>query len=115
MGLNDTDKEFYKEVGERLKQARKAKGLTQNQVAEILGVVRSTVTQHERGFCNITHTVAKKYATLYDVTLDYLTGTESNGSENPFEEFENIDFTDSEITEIKAYIKYILSKRELSA
>ena len=57
------------------------------------------------------HTTAVKYAELYEVTLDYLIGVETEVKKNPFEEFMNIEFCANEILEITNYVKYILSKR----
>lgn len=116
--MKKENKEFYKEVGLRLKQARKAKKLTQQQASTALGLARSSVTAHERGENGMTQTMARKYAELYDVSVDFLIGyevEEPTQKVNPFDEFSDIEFTDNEIVEIKAYIKYILSKRELSA
>jgi len=36
-------------VGERIKQARKEKGLTQKQLGELLGVTQATIQQYETG------------------------------------------------------------------
>lgn len=46
------DKEFVDAFGENLKKIRKAKGLTQNQLAEKAGVDRSQVLRTEKGLQN---------------------------------------------------------------
>ncbi len=56
---------FYKELGKRLKTFRKAKGLTQNEVAKELGITCQQYQKYESGknkipvhslyhFCNLT-------------------------------------------------------------
>lgn len=44
------NKDFlYKRIGEKLKEAREAKGITQEQLAEACGVLRTSVTNLEAG------------------------------------------------------------------
>ena len=44
-----TDMEIAKVVGENLKQARRAKGLTQKEVAAMLGKYQPDYSEYERG------------------------------------------------------------------
>lgn len=43
------DKLFYQVLGQRIAQFRKARGLTQQQLAEILGIAQQTVAHYEGG------------------------------------------------------------------
>jgi len=43
------DKLFYQKLGQRVAQARKAQGLTQQQLAEILGISQQTMAHYEVG------------------------------------------------------------------
>lgn len=43
------DKPFYRALGQRIAQFRKARGLTQQQLADALGIARQTVAHYEGG------------------------------------------------------------------
>jgi len=43
------DKQFYQELGQRIAQFRKAQNLTQQQLAEILGISQQTMAHYEGG------------------------------------------------------------------
>jgi transcriptional regulator with XRE-family HTH domain len=60
-------------INEILRDLRKARGITQEEAADALGVPRSTYTKWEK---NITpgYTMVKKIANFYEVTVDYLLG-----------------------------------------
>ena len=59
-------------LGENLFQARKKKGLSQEAVAEKLGVSRQTISKWETGETLPDIRQAKKLAVLYGLTLDEL-------------------------------------------
>ena len=62
-----------KKVGERIKELRKNKGLTQSQVAEILCISdKSTVSKIENGVKPLSIDNAISLADLFGVSLDYL-------------------------------------------
>lgn len=65
--------------GERLKALRKEKGLTQEQLAAIIGVERSSIGKYE-GKSKIIPSDDVKYriAELFGVTVDYLMGYTDN-------------------------------------
>ena len=68
-------KEIDKTIsGKRLKELREANNLTQNKLAQLLNVSRTTITEYERG-TNILatpflYTICKKY----NISADYLLG-----------------------------------------
>ncbi len=64
----DTRKLF----GNRLRQARKRAGLTSEQVAERVGVVRQAIVSWESGKTSPTNEHLKQIAQLYRVTTDWL-------------------------------------------
>ena len=47
--MNTRDEQFFKELGARIAQARKDHGLTQNELAEQLGVAQQTLAHYEVG------------------------------------------------------------------
>lgn len=61
-------------LGIRLKRAREEKGLTQQEVANILGVSNGTISGYERDYRDPDTETLKRLAFLYGVSVDYLTG-----------------------------------------
>jgi transcriptional regulator with XRE-family HTH domain len=66
---------------ERIKAARKAKGLTQDKLAELMGVSRPSVSQWENGGTNVDPKNMKKLADTLGVSLAHLSGEESDYDE----------------------------------
>lgn len=58
----------------RLRNLRKGKGLTQLQVAEIIGGTKAMVSSYEMGTRYPPYNVLIKLARLYGVSTDYLLG-----------------------------------------
>lgn len=61
-------------MGERLKNLRISKNLTQKQVAERLGIAISTLSGYELEEKHPSYFILMKLARLYDVSTDYLIG-----------------------------------------
>ena len=57
-----------------LKKARKAKGMTQIEVAEYIGLAQSSYSAWENGKAKIDDTSLKRLAELFEVSTDYLIG-----------------------------------------
>jgi transcriptional regulator with XRE-family HTH domain len=67
-----------------LKNARKAKGLTQIDVAKYIGLSQSAYSDWERGVSNIDSASLMRLADLLDVSVDYILGkTETRKAETP--------------------------------
>ncbi len=62
----------------RLKEARKAKGLTQVEVAKIIGISQNGLSDWETGKNRVDHAALSKLANLYEVTADYLLGKDND-------------------------------------
>lgn len=62
----------------RLKEARKAKGLTQVEVAKIIGISQNGLSDWETGKNRVDHAALSKLANLYEVTVDYLLGKDTD-------------------------------------
>lgn len=62
-----------------LRTARTSKGMTQEQVAEFLGVHRTTYNRYERGLRTPDLDTISKLASLFEVTTDYLLGSKPIG------------------------------------
>lgn len=52
LAVNIKDESFFKELGSRIALARKARNLTQTQLAEALGVTQQTVQAYESALQN---------------------------------------------------------------
>ena len=100
----------YKDVGRRLKKLRVENQFTQKEIAIRLGISRGRVSQIESGDTQLNSALARKFATLYGVTIDYL--VDFKQEENKLiEKINGIEFSKDEITEISNFIDYIISKR----
>ena len=63
-------------VAERLRIAREQAGLSQGQVARILGLHRPTISEIEAGRRRLTAEETATFARLYEVSVAWLTGSE---------------------------------------
>ncbi len=61
-------------IAERLREARKAAGLSQGQVAKLLQMHRPTISEIEAGNRRIPAEELVKFADTYDVTVSWLLG-----------------------------------------
>jgi transcriptional regulator with XRE-family HTH domain len=61
-------------ISKRLYELRKKKHLKQDEIAEILGVVRSTYGNYEQGTREMDLSAIIKLADFYQVSLDYMLG-----------------------------------------
>lgn len=61
-------------TGNILKSLRKNNGKTQLELSKLLNVQKSTVSMYERGKRTPSPDVLKKYADIFDVSLDYILG-----------------------------------------
>lgn len=58
----------------RVKELRKKSDLSQEQLADQLGVYRNTISNWERGYSRISLTNAENLAQFFQVSIDYLLG-----------------------------------------
>ncbi|WEA52270.1 helix-turn-helix transcriptional regulator [Weissella paramesenteroides] len=65
----------------RLKELREAKGLSQRQLANELGMVRQAYSNYERGEREPRIDVLIKLADYFDVSVDYLIGHEKTSNQ----------------------------------
>ncbi len=61
-------------VGERIKESRKQKKLTQAQVAKMLRMTQQQYSRFENGVYELDYENLVKICELYEVSLDYLFG-----------------------------------------
>ncbi|MBQ7352741.1 MAG: helix-turn-helix transcriptional regulator [Clostridia bacterium] len=66
--------------GERLRQAREAAGMSQEEVARVLGVSQAAYSYFENGEKNPSLPAAKRLAVVLHTSLDYLVGIEKKNT-----------------------------------
>lgn len=61
----------------RLKELREQRGISQTELANFLGVVRSTICQYEKGNRMPDSNILGKLADYFNVSVDYLLGRDN--------------------------------------
>jgi transcriptional regulator with XRE-family HTH domain len=74
--ISHDEREFHVVMGERIAQLRKARNITQTQLAEVLGVKQQTVTGYESGSRRIPVSALPLLAKTLEVSLEVLFGEE---------------------------------------
>ncbi len=109
--------------GDRLKELRKAHRITQEQLAEIIGVERSSIGKYE-GKSKIVPSddVKTRIAEYFHVSVDYLIGRTENPTPPTLDEqLSDIDFalsgeirdlTDDEKQDILDYVRFKRSQKK---
>ena len=105
---------------ERLIGLRQKSGLTQREVAQFLGVDRTTYVKYERGDSEPNFDTILKLADFFDTTTDYILG-KTNNPKSLDEQLEGIEFalfgevrdmTDEEKQDVLEYIKFKKSQKK---
>lgn len=98
---------------ENLKKARIQKGITQKELAEKIGVAKSTYSLYESGNREPNVQNIKKIADILDVSADELLGiNDSVDTEILAAHFNGDEYTEEELDEIKAFAAFVRSKRK---
>lgn len=88
--------------GNRLREVRKQKGLTQTELGELIGVGKSAICCYEKETRNPTLEAIIEMIHVFGVSADYLLGADylaKTGDKNSFEEY--VSLTKEEIIFIK--------------
>jgi hypothetical protein len=67
-----------KQTQNRIRELRKKARLSQQALADQIGVFRNTISNWETGYSQISLENAKNVAEYFGVTIDYLLGSESD-------------------------------------
>lgn len=89
------------DLGQRLKDLRKANGLTQQQVADRVWVTKAMISSYELSTRAPSYEVLIKLSKLFGVTTDFLLGIESSRTINVN------GLTEKQITLIKSLVDEI--------
>lgn len=95
---------------ENLKKARLRKGLSQVQLAEQLGVAKSTYSMYESGNREPNVQTIKKIADILNVSTDELLGMDEE-SQTIAAHFDGVEYTDEEMAEIRQFAQFVRMKR----
>ncbi len=107
-------------LGDRLREARKNKGLKQTEVCKELGIINARLSSYERGTRKPDHMVLTQLAELYGVTVDYLiTGKVSNDPSLNVREllrsknlhWDGIPLTEVEMAPIRNLLEMVMRER----
>ncbi len=71
---NKSMEALKKQVGNRIKESRKDKGMTQKEVAELLRMTQQQYSRFENGVFELDYENLVKICQLFEVSLDYLFG-----------------------------------------
>jgi transcriptional regulator with XRE-family HTH domain len=72
-----TDRAFYEQLGQRIAERRKARGITQVELAKILGIAQQTLAHYEGGTVRIAIATLTIVAKALEATIEDLIGAPS--------------------------------------
>lgn len=72
-------------LGEKLRELREDKGLSQKQLGEILNIGHKTISDYERGVSSPDIITLKQFADYFQVSMDMLVATEEDVKSKLFE------------------------------
>jgi len=81
--MSSTDQEFFKAMGTRIASARKARDLTQQDMADRLDIAQQTYAQYETGIRRIPASMLPHLAENLGLTLEELMGVGSGSRYKP--------------------------------
>lgn len=97
---------------ENLKVAREHKGMSQKDVAEKIGVAKSTYSLYESGNREPNVQTIKKISDVLSTSADRLLGLEEEPQVDTLAaHFDGNEFTDDEMTEIINFVEFVKNKR----
>ena len=80
-----TNKELKLTMAQRLKEYRIACGLTQQQIADILNINRTTYTKYETGISEPSHDLLKRIISIFGVDYNAILSDEDNFQRNVYD------------------------------
>lgn len=99
-----------------LKLLRNEKNMSQQELADALGISKSSINMYERGERQPNFEVLESIADYFNVDIDYLLGrtTKTTKLIRPFTIAAHLDtdeLTEAELNDVANYIEFIKSKR----
>ena len=102
-------------IGERLQELRKDRGVSQADLAQLLGVSSNTISSYECDRSDPDDDIKIILARFFDISVDYLLGL--TNEPYSYQRSKNTlilpsDFDDDDIHEIKEYVAYVEYKKK---
>ena len=94
-----------------LKELRIAKGISQKEIADYLGVSVAAYSLYERGNREPNIATLKKIADYYNISIDYLLDLD-NSINTLAAHFDGTEYTEDELTEIRQFAEFVKNKRK---
>ncbi|MDT2260519.1 helix-turn-helix transcriptional regulator [Paenibacillus larvae] len=91
---------------------REEKGLTQDELAEMLGMKRTNIANYEAGRVIPPGNVLRDLADIFAVSTDYLLGRETSGEVYTIAAHHDGEWTEEELEEIERFKEFVKSKRK---
>ncbi|WP_421107029.1 helix-turn-helix domain-containing protein [Streptomyces sp. NEAU-S77] len=111
----DGDAEQRARLGQRLKATREYLNLSQQQVAEQTGILRSAVSDIERGIRRIDIMELKKFARLYRLSVSYFLDEDedADAGEHSLAGLPRTrrDLSEGDRIEVERFIQYLQARR----
>ncbi|MED4061673.1 helix-turn-helix transcriptional regulator [Priestia megaterium] len=118
----------YTEFGKRLKALRKTRKMTQEELADEMGISKTSVVNYEGGTRKVPLELIIKFAEYFNVSMDDLMGINVTNQDREHMIFSNnprmieatnrwytevgvVDFTSKELDELIHFAKYLVWKR----
>ena len=95
---------------ENLKTAREKKNMTQKEVADSIGVAKSTYSLYESGNREPNVQTIKKIADTLNVSADDLLGLNEQPT-TMAAHFDGNEYTEAELEDIRAYAEFVKNRR----
>jgi transcriptional regulator with XRE-family HTH domain len=78
--MTQDEKQFFRALGARVAELRRAQGLTQGRLGELLGVSQQSVAAYEVGRLRIGVSVLARLGEIFGVSVETLIGAESRSA-----------------------------------
>lgn len=99
------------QFNENLKFARERKGISQKDLAEIIGVAKSTYSLYESGNREPNVQTIKKIADALNVSADELLGIDEEPT-TIAAHFDGSEYTEEELNKIKEFAAFVKAQRK---
>lgn len=105
-------------MGQRIKELRIKKGISQERLAEALNVNRANISNYERGtITNIPSDKLLIMADLFNTSIDYITGRTNEPTDYEIQTIaahhDGEDWTEEELQDIEEFKELVKLKRQL--
>lgn len=99
-------------MANKIKELRKKKGLTQKELASLIGISQNTLSYWENGVYDVDNKSLQRLAVIFDVSIDYLLGKDLTIDPEKKELLDLLNgMTAEQLKQFKEYAEYLISRR----